>query len=289
MANTTVTGSDVATTLLQDLNAPVTPATTRAVSLWLTIESGGKIVRNNPWNIEGTGNCGSDSYNGRQFAVYCSLNDGIAATAKLLTNYSGYSGIVRNLRLGSVSGFFAALVSSPWDGTHYAGLGGTTGFLSLFNGSVNYAGKTFTVVTPGSSGTSGTPTGTTVSDTSNNFANALDQWVGKYVGTGTTWNDAIAKATAFGGTGITADALAPAFAATGVNPANPINSTDYNAVRTWLINAHPNIDLNPFDALGKAIAGIEYGILFLAFILVGIVLLIVGSMVSRNVTAQAQG
>lgn len=152
----TVSGGQVANELLSDLNAPTNNAgLTRAVSVWLAYESGSNIVGNNPWNITGTGNCGSRDYNGHKFAVYCNLSDGIRATANLLTSRSYYSPIVGALRTANPLAFFSALAISPWSGDHY---GGGSKLVSAFNGVTNYEGKQYNLTGGGSN--SGLPDST---------------------------------------------------------------------------------------------------------------------------------
>lgn len=294
----TTTGSQVATQLLRDLNAPVTTATVRAVSIWLAFESGNRIVGNNPWNITGTGNCGYRTYNSRKFAVYCSLNDGIAASARLLTNYSGYSGIVSALRSESAYNFFVALVKSPWDGGHYAGAGGVAGLWQTFLGSYNYGARVYTLITPTTTGggTSTGGTGGTVSSTSNQWTDLLDKWIKPYINT-TTWNGAFDKAyTAASSQGVDSaiigglqNVVGVTLQALGINVNSTISSTDYTKVRNYLLDnpGTGSLDLNPLDAIGSAIKGvgdaISYVFLFIAFILVGIVLLLIGAKVSGNI------
>jgi hypothetical protein len=95
----------------------------RAVAIWLRFESGGTILGNNPWNMRpGNEKACTKGTDAKGFVVYCSLQDGITATAQRLSNGKhGYPAIKTAIRSGSPVHFFTALAASAWDGNHYVG------------------------------------------------------------------------------------------------------------------------------------------------------------------------
>jgi len=273
----TITGGQIATKLLQDLNAPVNTATVRAVAIWLAFESGSTIAGNNPWNIHGTGNCGYRMADTplAKVAVYCTIDDGVAASARLLSNSSYYTAVVAALRKGDVVGFFWALVKSPWSASHYGG--DISKFWGAFTGSYNYSSKVYTLSSGGST-TGGTGSGTTVS-TGNAFTTALDTYIKPFIGT-KSWAAALDQIPSTNNAVIMlTSGLSEAFPALGINGATTITQVDYDKVRAWALTNLPDVNLNPIDAIGSTI---EFVGLFVAFILIGIVMLIVAAIVSGN-------
>jgi hypothetical protein len=174
----TVTGDQVASSLLTKLGAPNTASNRRALAIWAAFESGHNITGNNPYNITGTGNCGTHKFSGNSltFATYCSLDDGIAATAQLLTSgrYASYTLIVTRLRTGDNGlGVLRAIAQSVWGTGHEATL------VSMYNSLASYATWSFTLAS-GSSGTLPTapPTGSLAS-TSTVLATSLADFQAK--------------------------------------------------------------------------------------------------------------
>lgn len=131
-------------------------AIVKAVAVWLDFESGRTIIGNNPWNISGTGTCGSRTHatTGHQFAVYCSLDDGTTATASLLKRR--YPSVTKAIVAGDALKFFTALVKSPWDAGHYGG-GGK--LIASWRSSLSGREHALSFQTPASGGTSA-PTAT---------------------------------------------------------------------------------------------------------------------------------
>ncbi len=279
MASTT--GGYVATKLLQNLGAPVNAATVRAVAIWLAFESGTNITGNNPWNIHGTGSCGYRMADTpvAKVAVYCSLDDGIAASSRLLSNSSYYTAVVAALRKGDVLGFFWALVKSPWSGSHYGG--DVSKFWGAYTNNYNYSTRTFTLTSvTGTGGTGGT--GTTVTANANQLL--LDKYVKQYIGT-KTWAQVFAIIPD-AGEGLTLLTLIEgALAALGINGTSMISQADYDKVRVWAGSNSPGT-IDPLGGIGSVLgeigSGIEFVFLFLAFVLVGFALLLVAALVSGN-------
>lgn len=132
--------ADIARELIRDVGGdPSNAAMVRAVSIWVSYESGSQILSNNPWNLRpgsdyNTCNKGADSKN---FTVFCSWQDGVKASAQRLSHddYRGYRPIYNAIQRGDPLGFFSALAKSKWSSDHYGG-GGK--FVTAFKSGTNY-------------------------------------------------------------------------------------------------------------------------------------------------------
>jgi hypothetical protein len=130
------TSYDIAKSLISKLGGdPNNAGMVRAVAIWLRFENS-TITGNNPWNIRGSGPCGSH-YFGKNgpFHTYCSLDEGLTATANLLKGADHYKPIVTAVRSGKPLDFLMAVARSPWSAGHY---GGGTKLVSAFNSSFTY-------------------------------------------------------------------------------------------------------------------------------------------------------
>lgn len=125
MTDPSFTPASFATSLLDAIGAPATPANVSFVEGWETLEGGAfnNAAAYNPLNtsyqLPGSVSFTSGSPGGGVQA-YGSGQQGIAATAKtLLTSY--YTGIVNALRGNNQTAAAEALVASPWAASHYGG------------------------------------------------------------------------------------------------------------------------------------------------------------------------
>lgn len=157
----TIQSHDVASMFLRAINAPDTPTMRRAVSIWLSRESGNTIIGNNPWNLHSGANCppakrycpGNGALKGQignryagpgdqNVAVFATLQDGVNANARNLENLKGsgygYDKVLAQARSGSALGFLTALQTSAWSASRYGGNGLTNSYrsLSTFNSTI---------------------------------------------------------------------------------------------------------------------------------------------------------
>lgn len=131
------TSYDIARALIRKLGGdPTNAGLVRAVAIWLRFENS-TVTGNNPWNIRGSGPCGSHYFGSNgPFHTYCSLDQGLDATASLLSiNAHGYPAIKSAVRSGSGIGFLTAVAKSSWSAGHY---GGGAKLVNAWNGSFNY-------------------------------------------------------------------------------------------------------------------------------------------------------
>jgi len=105
--------------VLTGIGAPVNSKTVTFMRAWAKLEGGSASW--NPFNTTAP-MPGATSYNSVGVRNYASRQDGITATIRTLVN-SGkgtyYKGIIAALRRNDPRGAVAALVASPWSGSHY--------------------------------------------------------------------------------------------------------------------------------------------------------------------------
>lgn len=130
--------------LLADLQAPVTADMRLAIDAWCRVESGGRILGNNPWNIHSWGGLiGQTGYRyagsgDKNVATFDTLEHGVKACAGRLLNplygiIYGYARVVAAARASDPVGFCNALARSSWSASRYGTRnGGTNSLLTLY-------------------------------------------------------------------------------------------------------------------------------------------------------------
>lgn len=111
------TSYDIAEGLISRLGGnPNNRPLVRAVAIWMRFETGTRITGNNPWNIRGRGPCGGHYFGSNgPFKTYCSLDQGLDDTARLLSiSQHGYPKIKAAVRAGDPRGFLVAVYTSKW-------------------------------------------------------------------------------------------------------------------------------------------------------------------------------
>lgn len=147
---------DLAAIYLKSIDAPASDSNIKALSAWFAIESGWSsykngtvnVVGNNPLNITGTGKCGSRSYAGHKFAVFCTPEEGAQRWSSMLQSQwgarYGYIGIYDALRTGDGNRTLSAIIDSGWvtgrRGNQYGHEGSNT-LIKVYN---SIASKDFT-------------------------------------------------------------------------------------------------------------------------------------------------
>ena len=119
----TITSRELAQMLIRSLGGdPNNEALIRAVEVWKASESS-SIMGNNPWFMTGVGTCGTFHVpgNGLTFKRFCTLQDGVDATAALLKSgaWPGYKEAAIAVKAGDATGFLDNIQKSPWAGGHY--------------------------------------------------------------------------------------------------------------------------------------------------------------------------
>lgn len=145
--------ADIASAFLRGIGGKDTPLMRKAVIAWLRAESGSRIIGNNPWNITygaaqeiarkgGPSPTGYrvHSITGMKFATYRTVEDGAAASGKLLVgaghDWRNYDKIVTAARRGDPIGFLNALAKSAWDAGRYGTKNGGKNKLVIIYGGI---------------------------------------------------------------------------------------------------------------------------------------------------------
>lgn len=137
------TSYDIARSLIRKLGGnPNNTALVRAVAIWMRFETGSTITGNNPWNIRGKGPCGGHYFGSNgPFKTYCSLDQGLTDTARLLSISSyGYPKIKAAVVAGDARGFLVAVYTSKWchSATQTYCYNNGRSLLNAFAGSLSY-------------------------------------------------------------------------------------------------------------------------------------------------------
>lgn len=119
---------------------PGNTAIVRAVAIWITFESGTRILGNNPLNMRptsypsGVRPCGVD---GKNFIKFCSLDDATSTIAFQLNkhDYRGFGQIGDAIKRGDAMGMLVAVAKSRWSSDNYGG-GGK--LFNAFRSGTNY-------------------------------------------------------------------------------------------------------------------------------------------------------
>ncbi len=148
------------------VGATIAPSILAAVEAWGIRESGGRVLRNNPWNLHGPigawpGQIASDyvSADDPDVAVFSSLAAGVAAAVSNLVRAwrpaeavaYGYDKVLAEARAGDGPGFLAALAASSWSAGRYGTKGGgPNSLLPIYRGIIGSAtsGGTIKVTLP---------------------------------------------------------------------------------------------------------------------------------------------
>jgi hypothetical protein len=242
----------------------------RVVAIWARSESGSggrSWDANNPLNIKGIGDAGSQYLNnptaGRvgPFAVYSTPEKGAAATAALLNSnrgWDGYAPIVAAIRADDPAAFFSALFKSKWEETGY----GTHG------GAVKAGTSAANMVAAYNSGLAfnfQVNTATLASVPVNNAATDVNQWIAFFQafphGADTTWHEWLtADPSGFNIIGQYSTQILGALTALGIDPNSKMTDADIKRVADWLQAKGPapapgskGLDINPLLAPMQAL------------------------------------